>query len=144
MGSVYEVSHHTVPTLYDRAANSFLECAAICAQDPMCGAATYTNRCYIKNRLGNVEMSTVGTIVLEVVHDSPSSTTSLSGSSTSMTTSSSTSTAQPACPGWNNQEYTANGVTFLILCNTDNNGTLNLVLLEISKYAYEITSKFLH
>lgn len=143
MGDRYEVSHYIVPTLYDRAANSFSECAAICAQDPMCGAATYTNRCYIKNRLGNVEISTVGTIVLEVIHDSPSSSTSLSGSSTSMTTSSSTSTARPACPEWNNQEYTTNGVTFLILCNTDNDGMFN-PLKCISICAYEITSELLH
>ncbi|KAL1647808.1 hypothetical protein SLS58_002609 [Diplodia intermedia] len=30
----------------------------------------------------------------------------------------------PACPEWNNRQYTANGVTFEILCNTDNDGNL--------------------
>ncbi|OJD35709.1 wsc-domain-containing protein [Diplodia corticola] len=141
----------TVPTLYNRAANSISDCAAICAQDSMCGAATYTSRCYIKGKLGTVEPSTVGTIVLEVIQVSSSSsssssmstafTTTYTGPSTgpsstttsssrtsttdtsvssTATTPSSTPSAMPACPDWNNKEYTANGVTFEILCNTDN------------------------
>ncbi|EKG13913.1 hypothetical protein MPH_08912 [Macrophomina phaseolina MS6] len=157
-------------------ATSISQCGMICASDPTCESATFTSRCYLKHTLGTIEDSAVGTVVLEIIRNRPSQsstsssqtslstetssassgstispstssssssatqspttpiigsssssqsteTASSSFSSTGSVTSTSTATAAPACPASDNQLYTTNGVTFRILCNTDNDVT---------------------